>query len=212
MKAAGWSKCMENCQVHRYDEVLDDHNAQDIGNRFGIIGFCGGWVQPIDQAGISVGIMTENRVPCCFQHRIPVKALRFKDSAINKEDPPIRHSVRSDSVNGRVGVSRPARLSSNSLLTLRVWQWLPGAADSRQAQHRDLCPCRQWSLCRLTWSGSGDKRSLRNFQPFPAQVVLIRRHMSMPCPLRKCSSSCFLPWKQPVFQQASLTAFRARIS
>jgi hypothetical protein len=33
---------VENCHMHRQNEVLDDHNIQDIGDRVGIVGVCGG--------------------------------------------------------------------------------------------------------------------------------------------------------------------------
>jgi len=35
-----------NCQMHRQDEVLDDHNVQDIGGCVGIVGIVVGESSP----------------------------------------------------------------------------------------------------------------------------------------------------------------------
>jgi len=71
---------MANCQMHRLEEVLDDHNVKDIGGHDGIVGVCGGLVRPTEQAGIFVGIITGERAPCCGQPRIPAPVLHVKAS------------------------------------------------------------------------------------------------------------------------------------
>jgi len=128
----------------------------------------------------------------------------LRSPAINTGEPPLRHSVK-----GRVG-DRPPRLSATSLPTQRVWQGPPGAADPRRVQRSDLCLCGQGTLWRLPWSGSpsGDKHSLRSLGSFPAQGVSRSAGTSVPCSLRKCSRSGFLPRTPSAFRQASLKAFR----
>jgi hypothetical protein len=62
-----------------------------------------GWgVRPVDQAGVSVGLITQERTPVCGQPRIAVRTLRVELARIKTGNPLLRHSVRSDSMKGRV--------------------------------------------------------------------------------------------------------------
>jgi hypothetical protein len=63
-----------------------------------------GWaIRPIDDAGVSVSVFTEEHPLAVINLELQYVCFALRSPAIMTGIPPLRHSVRSDSINGRVG-------------------------------------------------------------------------------------------------------------
>jgi hypothetical protein len=72
------AECRTNKQMHELDEELDNNSIKHV--RASIVSFGSrGWeIRPVDQAEVSVGLITPERTPGCEKPRIPFRMLRIE--------------------------------------------------------------------------------------------------------------------------------------
>jgi hypothetical protein len=140
---------------------------QGHGGCFLLVRNVGRGVRPLNQAGVSVGIIMQKRAPGCGQPWITV--IRVEISRHQTGNLSLMHSARYESINGRVR-EKYAATSFNGLFANT--KCIAVASRCRRPRQRsDLCPCGQGSLCLLPepCGPSGGKLGLRTSGPDSTQ-------------------------------------------
>jgi hypothetical protein len=64
--------------MHELDEELDNNSIKDVKGSIVCVGNRGWEIRPVDQAEVSVGLITPERNPVCDQPRIPFCVIRIE--------------------------------------------------------------------------------------------------------------------------------------
>ena len=175
----------------------------------------GSWgVRSKDQTGVPVGIVTKVFPRLVFSREFQSTYLALGSPAIKTGNPPPKQAVRSTPISGRESERKAARINTGLPANV-TWmavasKWVrPGMGTEwwtipRRTKIAVPSPVVGLSVRWQTYLARQKScPGLRN--------VSLKRQISTPCWLRKCSSSSFLPRTPAAFHQARRTALHRSV-